>query len=57
MSEITQSEIKMVREIYKRGGKLALDLKVKCNWEHMTPVAVLREWPSFVERFKRSKRK
>lgn len=54
MSEpITQSELDMVRDIYQRGGKLASDLRSKCNWEHMTPVAVLREWPSFVRRYRR----
>lgn len=54
MSEpITKEELDMVRDIYRRGGKLADDLRAKCNWEHMTPVAVLREWPSFVTRYRR----
>ena len=52
MSEITKDELAMVREIYASGGELADDLRAKCNWEHMTPVAVLREWPSFVRRFR-----
>lgn len=54
MSEpITQAELDMVRDIYRRGDKLADDLRAKCNWEYMTPVAVLREWPSFVRRYRR----
>jgi hypothetical protein len=54
MSEpIAQEERDIVRDIYRRGGQLADDLRAKCNWEHMTPVAVLREWPSFVRRYRR----
>ena len=50
---ITQAELEIVRDIYRRGGQLADDLRAKCKWEHMTPVAVLREWPSFVRRYRR----
>ena len=52
MPQVTKKEVAIVREIYANGGKLAKDLKAKCNWEKMSPVAVLHDWPSFVRRHK-----
>ena len=46
---ITDDELAIVNAIYEKGGKRAAELRAKCNWEHMSPVAVIREWPSFAK--------
>lgn len=40
---ITKEELQTVKDIYAEGGEFAEKLRAKCNWEHMIPVAVLRE--------------
>lgn len=53
MSEpITTQEANLIRCIRERGGKLWDDLSAKCRWEQMSPVLVLREWPSLRRRCK-----
>jgi len=52
---ITKEELKTLKAIYKENGDFAQRLKAKCNWEHMTPIAVLREgW--FAKELKEFKR-
>lgn len=38
-----------VRTIYAADDERAARLRAKCRWEHMTPGAVLREWPCFAD--------
>ena len=55
MSAITDADrergalFELVELVYAEGGAVAEKLRDKCRWEAMSPVAVLKEWPSIRE--------
>ena len=55
MSAITDADrergalFELVERVYAEGGPIAEKLRDKCRWEAMSPVAVLKEWPSIRE--------
>jgi len=48
----SKNSIEKVKEIYKRNGKQAERLREKCQWEKMSPVAVLESWPDLLDGIK-----
>lgn len=49
---MSDTELAGVVRSINRFAVLADRLKAKCGWEQMTPVAVLREWPEFVDEYR-----
>lgn len=39
---------KLIDRIYADGGEVEKNLRAKCKWEHMSPAAVLMEWPGII---------